>query len=381
MKILYDFRPWQAFYGRGVARYIEDLFTQAIKQNSDKAYILLDKEKVQPNFPGEIKDMIIPCFLNDFIDGKFKNNEFDCFINGSACSLISSPETVIDEMYPVSVLKACKLKTSLLFDFIPLFFQLYIPNETNKISFALQYEMLKKLDHIFTDSNFVIAQATKYIGLKKENCTCLYGGADIGKFTTQNSTLLYTDTKRKNHIVYVSGAAVQKNNEGIVKAFCKAYKKGIIPKDSKFYIICKASPSFIDLIKNITESEGCKYGEQVIATDYISDKEMIDIISTAKSSIFPSFLEGLGLPILESYAAGTPCWASGMHATKEITLPECTFNPFDENSMIKAMEDIYTKPELCEKSLEYGRSLLKKITWENAAKKMLEKIDSLLTNS
>lgn len=381
MKILYDFRPWQAFYGRGVARYIEDLFTQAIKQNSDKAYILLDKEKVQPNFPEEIKDMIIPCFLNDFIDGKFKNNEFDCFINGSACSLTSSPETVIDEMYPNSVIKTCKYKAVVVHDFIPLYFQDYICSEKQKISFLLQYSYLKNMDYIFTNSVFTKASIIYNLSIFEKKIQNIYAGANVEKFTNKNSVLAYNETKRKNHIVYVSGAAVQKNNEGIVKAFCKAYKKGSIPKDSKFYIICKANQTFIELIRNITESESCKYGEQVIATDYISDKEMIDIISTAKSSIFPSFLEGLGLPILESYAAGTPCWASGMHATKEITLPECTFNPFDENSMIKAMEDIYTKPELCEKSLEYGRSLLKKITWENAAKKMLEKIDSLLTNS
>ena len=135
-----------------------------------------------------------------------------------------------------------------------------------------------------------------------------------------------------------------------------------------------------DEIKNLVEKFGIKYGKQVIVTGYISDEKMLEIVSSAKASIFPSYLEGLGLPILESYAAGTPCWASGVHSTKEITLPECTFNPFDEISMKNAITEIYHRPDLCEKSLDFGRTLLKEITWENAAKKMIRVFEQLLRN-
>ena len=375
MKILYDYRPWQSFLGRGVGRYVECLFGTAIALQDYEAYILVHRNGEMPDFDEKYKEKVRFCYINDFDTNKYKEAEFDCFINGSACCLGISAENVLDDMYPMNIMKCCRIKTAILHDFIPLFFQQYIPNELNKIAFSLQYEMLKNLDHVFTNSKFVIAQGIKYLGLEMNKCTCLYGGADIKKFTTKNSLCSYSQTTRKNHIIYVSGEAAQKNNEGFVRAFCSAYKGDLIPRDSRLYIVCKASQEFKDSIKRITEESGCRYGKQVFASGFIPDDEMLEIITSARASVFPSFLEGLGLPILESYVAGTPCWASGVHATKEITFPKCTFNPFDRNSMIQAVQDIYNKPELCEKSLEFGRRLIKELTWENAAKKMIEVIE------
>lgn len=156
-----------------------------------------------------------------------------------------------------------------------------------------------------------------------------------------------------------------------------AYNRGLIPADASFYIICNANQGCKDALKELAESYGLVYGKQILATGFVSDAEMVNLISTARASFFPSFLEGLGLPILESYAAGTPCWASAFHATKEITYPACTFNPFEENSMIQAFADIYARPDLCQKSLEFGRQLLKEISWEKAAAKVVSVFERL----
>lgn len=379
MKVLYDYRPWQDFYGRGVARYIEDLFGECIKQLNTEAFILLHENGETPNFYSNSSKVHI-CYEKEFENKKFEKNEFDIYINGSACRLNASPATVLDEMYPKSVIETCRYKTAILHDFIPLFFQNYIWDDNQKISFALQYDVLRKFDHIFGNSKYSCASAFHYIPIEKEKLTVLYGGVNNKKFSSKNSSKPYSSRERKNHIVYVGGFASQKNYQGVINSFCKAYKEKSIPEDSKFYLICSASQGSKDEIKNLVEKFGIKYGKQVIVTGYISDEKMLEIVSSAKASIFPSYLEGLGLPILESYAAGTPCWASGVHSTKEITLPECTFNPFDEISMKNAITEIYHRPDLCEKSLDFGRTLLKEITWENAAKKMIRVFEQLLRN-
>lgn len=377
MKILYDFRPWQIYNGRGIARLIESLCTESMLLSNEEAHVLLDVDGAIPTFPDELRRKIHFRYASNFYSAG-SDESFDCLIQGSALWLNVSAETAIETIYPKHITDKCKTIVVFLHDFIPLFFQSYVASEQQKISFALQSEFLHSVDHIFTNSLFSTASAMRYLKIPREKLTCVYGGADVSKFTTKNSPLAYDKTKRKNHLIYVSGAAVQKNNEGFTKAFCKAYKTGLLPKDAKLYIVCRADQNFKDLIKNITEQNGCKYGKQVLATGYISDEKMLEILATARSSVFPSYLEGLGLPILESYVAGTPCWASNVSATKEMTLPECSFSPFDEKSMINAVCDIYSKPSLCSKSLEFGRKLIQEINWENAAKKMLRTLESLV---
>lgn len=371
MKILFDFRSYQAYQYRGVGRYVYDVFTRAIMFREEKSFVLVDDKREFPVFNSQIMDKIIFCFEQEFSGGKYKTGEFDYFVNGTACLLGTDGYNGVETLYPSAVLDCCRHTACILHDFIPLFYQQYIPRKVDKVNFAMQTEMLRKIDHIFTNSMFTLYSGVRYLKRPEKDFTCLYGGADEKKFSTENSNKEYDVSLRKNHLVYISGDAPQKNSEGIVQAFCKAYRKGNIPSDAKLYIVCKASEGFISNIKNITMANKCVYGRQVEATGFIRDDKMIDLLASARSSIYPSFYEGLGLPILESYMAGTPCWASNVSATQEFVLPECSFDPFDEDSMIDAIEEIYTQTEMCVRSLEFGRKLIKEINWENSAKRML----------
>lgn len=373
MKILYDFRAYQVYNGRGVARYVYHMFINAIRRHREKAYILLFRDGIKPEFPQDICRKIECYYQDDFEAERHENEQFDFFINGVHFMPQLRAEQAISVQYPNSVMCTARKTACIAHDVIPLFFQQYITGEDAKASFALQTEALLHLDHVFTNSMFTLYSCVRYLGRPVSDFTCLYGGADEKKFMTSNSKKPYSAASRKNHLIYISGAAPQKNTEGYVRAFCKAYRSGKLPADAKLYIVCRANKEFIAAIRYETEQCGCKYNKQVIATDYIPDADMIELLSTARSSIFPSYYEGLGLPILESYAAGTPCWASGVSATQECVLPECSFDPFDEESMIQATIDIYRHDELCEHSLEFGCKLLKTMNWNVGAQKMLEK--------
>lgn len=372
MKVLYDFRAYQIYKQRGVGRYVYHMFESAIRQNDAPAYILLFKNDVQPQFCSKVSQKISYRYQEAFQLGQYKNETYDVFINGGFFIPSSGARGIIDILYPPEVMCAAHKATSINYDFMPLFFQQCIPTKNWKIAYALIIEVFRYLDHIFTDSMFSLYSGVRYLNRPASDFTCLYGGANEEKFLSTNSSRPYEAAERGNHLVYVGGDAPYKNTEGIVRAFCQAYKRGWIPNDAKLYIVCSASDQFINMVRTETLQSGCEYRQQVQATGYITDTAMIHLISTARSSIFPSFYEGLGLPILESYAAGTPCWASGVSATKELVLPECSFDPFDEESMIQAITSIYQHKELCKNSLEFGRKLLREMNWDTGARKMLD---------
>lgn len=377
MRILYDFRAYQVYKQRGIARYIYNMFESAIRQNSDKAYILLFQDDIQPQFAPEVTSKILFRYQEAFDCGKYKNETYDFFINGSHFLPLLSAENAVTGQYPEAVMAASHKKACILYDFIPLLFHQHIMSRDLEISFAMQTEALRYLDHIFAISMFTLYSGIRYLNRPASDFTCLYGGADERKFLTKNSRRPYEPKDRGNHLIYVGGDAPQKNTEGIVRAFCRAYRRDRLPEDARLYIVCRASSAFIDMIRWETGHAGCKYGKQVVATNYIPDNRMVGLLSTARASIFPSFYEGLGLPILESYAAGTPCWASGVSSTQELVLPECAFDPFDDESMIQAVSSIYRNGELCRRSLEFGRELLKWMNWDMGARKLLDACERL----
>ena len=104
---------------------------------------------------------------------------------------------------------------------------------------------------------------------------------------------------------------------------------------------------------------------------FISDNEMLNLVATARSSFFPSYYEGLGLPILESYAAGTPCFVANTTSTQEFARIQDSFNPENPNEISDFIINVFNNEEMCRDNLEFGRQILKKLTWDKIAEQII----------
>ena len=62
----------------------------------------------------------------------------------------------------------------------------------------------------------------------------------------------------------------------------------------------------------------------------LTDGEIAAVLKASRAMLFPSFAEGLGIPMLEANAAGLPVIASDLPALREIAAPGAVFlNPLD----------------------------------------------------
>ena len=110
----------------------------------------------------------------------------------------------------------------------------------------------------------------------------------------------------------------------------------------------------------------------------MSDIELRGLVSNALASVFPSLYEGLGMPILESYARGRPVFGSNTSAVTEVIAPECSFDPWSIEAMADMLVRIPAEPALHAASLRFGEHVLARMSWAASAECMLRTLASVL---
>lgn len=371
-----DFRAWQVLKDRGIGRYLLGLTEEMIKDERVELSLLISSYLPFSTLPNDLYKKLPVYTLENFKNYTIEEN-FDFFFKG--CFFYGHGVFFPEDIYPSDVCEKCDDMVGLLYDLIPFIFpKNYIPTWKMKWEYISCFEAMKYASHLFTISEWTKIDGIKFLNKLDDYFTTIYGGVDKKTFDFLITDSKYDISKRNNNIIFISGADKRKNFHGAAKAFSQVYSQKQIPQDAKLYIICKTNDWMINEIQKSISTREVKLGEQIIVTDYIEEKEMIKLLSEARASIFPSFYEGLGLPILESYGACTPCFGSNLSSIKEFIHPQCLVNPYSEKDMEDLFVKIFENDDLCRRSVKFGENLLQNIAWNKAAKKIIDKLQNII---
>ncbi len=366
MNILFDLRGVQLLLRRGIGRYIEGLLEKLILNQNLKISFLISGKAEYPSFIKEYSK-ISDTYVFEIFDQYDIKTHFDFYIVGTSFFLdyIDSNASKIDLVFPKNVIKHCDQKVLILYDLITMdYVGEFMPDFQSKLNFLRYFEALQWFDHFFTISLFTKQDALRFMKRnKEEDFTPIWGGANENLYRQ----CTYNPAERKNDVVDISGDHIGKNYVNLSIAFAKAYTSGKIPQDARLFLICKCGEQYKKNIENAISKFGLTLGKNIIATNYISDEEMIDIISSSRALIHPAYIEGLGLPVLEAYAIGTPAFGSNCSAIKEFIMPEASFDPTDSDEIANKIIELYNDNDLCVRTFNFGQNLLKIYTWQNAA--------------
>jgi len=113
--------------------------------------------------------------------------------------------------------------------------------------------------------------------------------------------------------------------------------------------------------------------KRLILPGFVSEFEKYRLLCGATATIYPSFFEGFGLPILESLSVGTPCIASFSSAIPEAGGELCTyFDPFSVESLYRAVRKLLACSPKHNREFRAGcRAVAKRFTWQNTARQIL----------
>ncbi|MBF0327721.1 MAG: glycosyltransferase family 4 protein [Nitrospirae bacterium] len=218
---------------------------------------------------------------------------------------------------------------------------------------------------ILTLSESAKREIVLHLGVKSKKVQAVYLAAEERFFPSIDNLdeVLNRHGIRKPYLICVASSRPYKNVGGLVRAFALLKERHSIPH--QLVIIGLAGSAHTELL-NIADV--LIANSDIIFTGHVKDDELPKLYSGAIASVYPSFYEGFGLPLLESMACGTPVVSSNAASLPEVLGDAgILFDPHDIKLMSEAIFSVISDEGLRNVLREKGFERVKTFSWETSA--------------
>jgi len=174
----------------------------------------------------------------------------------------------------------------------------------------------------------------------------------------------------QKYILFVGSRGVYKNFNTFIRGVT-----GVLNSDKDLSVVCVGGGLFN--AKEIELFDTLKINNQVFQYT-LDDDQLFSFYKSAELFVFPSLYEGFGIPVLEAFACDCPLVCSETSSLPEIAENGAEyFNPSNEISICKAIQNVLDSTERKEVLRKNGRERLKSFSWEKTSietKKIYESI-------
>jgi glycosyltransferase involved in cell wall biosynthesis len=124
----------------------------------------------------------------------------------------------------------------------------------------------------------------------------------------------------------------------------------------------------LDQDELIAITERLKIADRVTFTGWIESEELEGLYRAATMFVYPTLLEGFGLPVLEAMLRGVPVACSNTSSLPEVAgNAAAMFDPLDVGAIGRSVELLFRDPLRREELVELGRRQAAKFTWQACA--------------
>lgn len=227
--------------------------------------------------------------------------------------------------------------------------------------FAIVYnflipKILKDARHIFTDSEFIRQEMVEVYKLPYSKIDVVYGA---------HSNIFHNKLSQREYFALAVGSIdPRKNLKSIIDIFTNhsEYSLMIVGQQNKVF----SSLNINNLPNNI------KF------LGYVGDDELVDLYNNASLFIYPSLYEGFGIPPLEAQACGCPVVCSNAASLPEVGGDSTVYcDPYSAEDIASKIKMVLDDEDLQNELRAKGFENIKRFSWEESAKKIIEAIERL----
>lgn len=229
---------------------------------------------------------------------------------------------------------------------------------------------LKTADHTICVSEPTLRRAERW--LNPDRASTIYHGVSPEFFEAApplSERLSQFEQLQTPLIVAVGNAKAYKNLDRLVDAFARARRE--------------LGAGHLVLIGDCAELEGfiAQSGAQefISRPGFLTDEELRALLGRARLFVFPSLVEGFGLPILEAMAMGAPTAVSDLEPMRTIAGSAALhFNPYHTGELARAIKLVLSEGSLHRRLSDAARARAAEFRWPKTAEQTLKIYEQLL---
>jgi glycosyltransferase involved in cell wall biosynthesis len=165
------------------------------------------------------------------------------------------------------------------------------------------------------------------------------------------------------YFIYVGSLNPRKNILGLLEAF-ELFRKS---SKNPYKLVFAGEPMWSQSPIKM-KLEEMQFKEDVVFTDRISSEILQLVLSSSEALVMPSFYEGFGIPVVEALYCDIPVICSNVTSLPEVAGKAALYiDPFDVNSIKKALFEISTNLILRDQLIREGQEQRQKFNWDNTA--------------
>ena len=211
--------------------------------------------------------------------------------------------------------------------------------------------------HIIVPTQYTKDEYVAYSGISPDKVTVTYEAADtsIDKLTPYEHPF-------GRFIMYVGQQSDYKN----IRRLGDAHQKLLAAHPDLGLILVGKKNASSRKNEVYFNEKGYK---NIVFTDFIPNEQRDWLYTQAAAYIFPSLMEGFGLPGLEAMGYGAPVASSNATCLPEVYGDAAHyFNPTDADDLARAINDILVNDTLRQQLIKKGYQRLDRYSWERMAK-------------
>lgn len=227
---------------------------------------------------------------------------------------------------------------------------------------------VRRAQKIIAISEFTKNDIVRLLKADDKKIQVIYEGIGTLKETTADCQMVLDNLSIKNkYLLYVGSAYPHKNLSKLLFVLAEMIKSR---PDLKLVLVGEIN-YFYKQIKN--EIKNLDLELNVILTDYINDDKLVCLYKKAEAYVFPSLIEGFGLPPLEAQNYNLPVISSNSSCLPEILGQSAIyFNPEDSIEMLEKINLLLDDEKLRQELIIKGRENIKKYSWQKCAEETLD---------
>jgi len=163
-------------------------------------------------------------------------------------------------------------------------------------------------------------------------------------------------------LLFVSTLEPRKNVVGLLKAFSLLAEWGY---GGKLLLVGRWGWR-TDAIREQLKTGPLK--DRIVHLDYVDRGRLVELYRHADALVYPSWLEGFGLPILEAMACGTPVVTSGISSMPEVAGPAAVYvDPASPHGIASSVASLVNDDSNRQRLARIGLERVMKFSWDQAA--------------